>query len=391
MWLLETTTLELHEFIGNAVPPYAILSHVWGQDEVTFVDMRKPKHREAAKKKTGYAKVEGCCVQALKDGYRWVWIDSCCIDKRSSAELSEAINSMWTWYTDSARCYVYLFDVASSPNARQELRSSRWLSRGWTLQELLAPVHSVFFTRTWTPIGKLQRHPVQVTSSTCPVITDDVSAATGIPADILSGRRSVSSACVAQRMSWASCRVTTRPEDRAYSLMGLFKVNMPILYGEGLCSAFDRLQRAIMSNTDDQSIWAWHRTDAVCFGLLATSPDDFSNSGSVESNEVHQASRAPFSITNIGLRITLQISGLNPRSRCFIPNTALEDDETEIKVLLRCCLATDRYSAVRLTLWHDADDPDGCPIFLCKRLPAWDLEKLDLVYPEFQTMYINYD
>jgi len=110
MWLLETSTLELRDFVGASIPPYAILSHTWGDDEVTFKDMRK--YREAAKNKAGYTKVQKCCEKARKDGHQYVWIDTCCIDKRSSAELSEAINSMWKWYHKSEVCYAYLADVA---------------------------------------------------------------------------------------------------------------------------------------------------------------------------------------------------------------------------------------------------------------------------------------
>ncbi|KAH8909336.1 HET-domain-containing protein, partial [Coniochaeta sp. PMI_546] len=253
MWLLNTANLELEEFNGN-IPPYAILSHVWSRsDEISFIDMTK--HRDTVMHKLGFSKIYGCCDQALRDGYKWAWIDSCCIDRRNSAELSEAINSMFQWYGKAKRCYVYLADVNSGAHALQELKKSRWFTRGWTLQELIAPANIVFFARDWTAICQTQRY--QELRSVHDNLTVRISRITGIPREILTGKKSISQTCVAQRMYWASRRLTTRPEDRAYSLMGLFNISMPILYGEGLEKAFDRLQRVIMSKTPDQSIFAW--------------------------------------------------------------------------------------------------------------------------------------
>ncbi|KAI6002305.1 hypothetical protein F5J12DRAFT_906395 [Pisolithus orientalis] len=146
----------------------------------------------------------------MRDGYTWLWIDTCCIDKRSSAELSEAINSMYRWYRNSQMCYVYLND---------------WFSRGWTLQELVAPKEAEFFNKSWVSIGIKQ----DLTS-----LLEDI---TRIP------EKSVRA--VAHIMSWAADRKTTRVEDRAYSLLGLFGVNMPMLYGEG-SKAFQRLQLEII-------------------------------------------------------------------------------------------------------------------------------------------------
>ena len=106
MYLLSVTTLTLHSFIGEAIPPYAILSHVWGSEEVSYVSMAKPKHRAIAEQQSGFRKIEMCCKQAQRDGYHWVWVDTCCIDKTSSAELSEAINSMYKWYQQAEICFV---------------------------------------------------------------------------------------------------------------------------------------------------------------------------------------------------------------------------------------------------------------------------------------------
>ncbi|RMZ71925.1 conidial yellow pigment biosynthesis polyketide synthase [Pyrenophora seminiperda CCB06] len=332
MWLLDVKAIELHEFIGDNIPVYAILSHRWGVEEVSFVEMRKPKYRENAKRKAGFNKIEKCCAQAEKDGYKWAWIDSCCIDKRSSAELTEAINSMFQWYKLSDRCYVYLSDVSGGNEAIQRLNESQWFTRGWTLQELLGPKTIVFFTQDWVPIGYKVNWKIYKTKSVSSVgdakfdglntdnflphadLADKLSTITDIPVDFLIGEKSPWQACIAQRMFWASRRETTREEDRAYSLMGLFDVNMPILYGEGLEKAFTRLQNEIMRKTPDQSILLWYHADTTSYRLLAESPDCFRNSGKImslgqgASLSVGVATNwSSFYMTNIGLRITLPI------------------------------------------------------------------------------------
>lgn len=146
MRLLHTRTLELSEFLENATPAYAILSHTWEKEEVSFKDMQGPN----AKKKAGYAKIQKCCQQAARDGYEYVWIDTCCIDKSSSAELSEAINSMYVWYKNAKTCYAYLADLEPFwllLKAQESFKKSRWFTRGWTLQELIAPTQVEFYAK----------------------------------------------------------------------------------------------------------------------------------------------------------------------------------------------------------------------------------------------------
>ncbi|KIM68466.1 hypothetical protein SCLCIDRAFT_105868 [Scleroderma citrinum Foug A] len=213
---------------------YAILSHRWLEKEPGET-----------------AEILGSCEEARKDGFKWLWIDTCCIDKRSSAELSEAINSMYRWYEKSARCYAYLHDVSdpSFPTERNSKKYSHygwpeWFSRGWTLQELIAPDDVRFFNKDWQPIGDKRTH-----SSTLQDITR-------VPQNILTNGVSLTRPCVAQIMSWAVDRKTSRVEDQAYSLMGLLGVNMSMLYGEGK-RAFQRLQLEIIRMSDDQSIFAW--------------------------------------------------------------------------------------------------------------------------------------
>lgn len=303
MRLLNTKTHRLEEFIGENVPSYAILSHRWENEEVTFKDLENLK--DGGEFKKGYSKIQGCCSQAVTDGYEWVWIDSCCIDKSSSAELSEAINSMFRWYKQAQVCYAYLSDVGgllddeyefnSQPNSDSkeampilgmdaEIYYSKWFQRGWTLQELLAPKHLVFFNKNWSFLGT--KGDLETT----------ISFTTGIM-DL----KNFMDASVAQKMSWASNRETTRIEDRAYSLFGLFGVNLPPLYGEGQ-NAFLRLQLEILRTSDDESIFAWLDSEDVSGGLLARSPSAFKECGGIKRKDF-EIDRPAYLMTNKGLRL----------------------------------------------------------------------------------------
>ena len=151
MRLLNSTSLELSEFYDTEIPPYAILSHTWGTGEVTLQDIQRPD----VQSKAGFSKIMGCCNQAKLDGIEWVWIDTCCIDKTSSAELSEAINSMYAWYKDSEVCYAFLADVPPLDPffPTDAFEKARWFKRGWCLQELIAPRKIEFYAADWTEIG----------------------------------------------------------------------------------------------------------------------------------------------------------------------------------------------------------------------------------------------
>ena len=308
MRLLNTHTLELEEFVGDPEEPYAILSHRWGDEEVTFKEYRKT--RETVKHRAGYKKIIQFCKMSRQRGFRLAWIDTCCIDKRSSAELSEAINSMYKWYGRSAECYVWLEDYSGNLN---ELHKCAWFNRGWTLQELLAPRRVLFFTARWNIIGHnfivssclmnldapcaCRENPTQ--SQLVPLgphITPWLTTASRIPERYLKNDR-VGDASIAERMSWASQRITTRAEDRAYSLMGLFSINMPLLYGEGKM-AFQRLQEEIVRKNDDSSIFCHSNP---FFSLLAHDPVDFINCGGFKRG--HIPSSEPCSLTNRGLRL----------------------------------------------------------------------------------------
>ncbi|KAI0859303.1 HET-domain-containing protein [Xylaria cubensis] len=280
---------------------YAILSHVWETEELIFENVVDGSEHNTSE--TSRNKVYKACERAARDGHQYIWIDTCCIDKRSSAELSEAINSMFEWYRNAVACYAYLNDAPddlSTEEGSAKFSRSKWFRRGWTLQELLAPKDVEFFSGNWTPIGKKK------------TLNDLLAKITGIDREILLGDMPLDSASIARRMSWAAKREVTRPEDTAYSLMGIFSVNMPMLYGEGAEKAFLRLQEEIMRESDDQSLFAWIDQSAspeARFGLLAPSTSNFLYSNSIIPYEDFEP-RLPYAVTNRGLRIELHLTAI---------------------------------------------------------------------------------
>ncbi|KIJ58939.1 hypothetical protein HYDPIDRAFT_160759, partial [Hydnomerulius pinastri MD-312] len=310
MRLLDTKSKSLKEFRGDELPQYAIFSHCWQATELSLQDMDRPNARELPE----YTKVSRCCDQAFVDGYKYIWMDTCCIDKNSSSELSEAINSMYRWYKRATVCYVFLEDVKTGD--MREFMRCRWFGRGWTLQELIAPSSVIFFSQDWEEIGSK--------ASLAGIIT----SITGIPRGVLLGNQE-EHVSVAQRMAWAARRQTTRVEDRAYSLMGLFGISMPAIYGEGR-HAFTRLQHEIMRTSNDQSIFAWkslkRHGSQDSSGLLASSPDDFLDCTDITSvepsryaNLVKRFTKKPlkvdYSTTNHGIHITLPMKMI--RENCW--------------------------------------------------------------------------
>jgi hypothetical protein len=236
---------------GKDIPQYAILSHTWGpeDEEVTFKDLING----TAKKKAGYRKVCFCGKQAAKDGLQFFWVDTCCIDKSSSTELSEAINSMFRWYHDAAKCYVFLSDVSVGDAAvgsdlysqgalKPAFQQSRWFTRGWTLQELLAPTCVNFFSVEGQRIGDRNS------------LVQEIHQITGIPIQALQGRRPLTEFSVDERMSWAEKRETKREEDAVYCLLGIFDIYMPLIYGEGRKRASRRLHKEIREYLEDESL-----------------------------------------------------------------------------------------------------------------------------------------
>jgi hypothetical protein len=310
MRLLNTKSLLLESFDGRPVPPYAILSHTWEGDEVRFEDVFSGQSTQAMPTdKQGYTKIKYSCDQAQRDGLEYIWIDTCCINKSSSAELSEAINAMFNWYETASRCYVYLFDLNRPNHPDISFEESRWFRRGWTLQELIAPVHVEFYDHMWMPLGDKGTgsrewicsksdqadgsHGLEATLDVDFTEPGDyegnlvyrVESITRIPIEVLTLKqrpigRLLSRFSAAQRLSWAANRQTARLEDQAYSLLGLFDVKMPLLYGEGK-EAFLRLQQQIMNRYHDQTLLAFTRQKDVQWqlhGPLASDPAVFAYS-----------------------------------------------------------------------------------------------------------------
>ncbi|KAI0708152.1 heterokaryon incompatibility protein-domain-containing protein [Cerioporus squamosus] len=280
MWLLSTNRAELHFFASpeDVSDGYGVLSHVWGKEEQSFQDVRRIQERCAIDGTNPCdivcEKIRRCCELAERHGYKWVWIDTCCIDKTSSAELSEAINSMFRYYALADICYRYLPDVPALDGSLEDimptkggcqlsyyrgpmsesLRGSVWFTRGWTLQELIAPRFFLFLSRSWEVLGT-KADLAELLPTTIPE----------------------------PRMSWYGKRETTRLEDEAYCLLGLFDIHMPPLYGEGR-NAFHRLQEELLKQSTDTTLFAWedfsldYRLHSC---LFAPSPTAFKTIGDI--------------------------------------------------------------------------------------------------------------
>ena len=316
MRLINTITLQLEDFSLKPIPPYAILSHTWADDEVTFQDMIAG----SAAQKTGFFKIQETCRLACNNKLGYAWVDTCCIDKSSSAELTEAINSMFAWYKNSAVCFVYLVDLGFVNDLETELSQCRWWTRGWTLQELLAPERHEYYDKDWTFVGEGYQ------------MLEIISTCSRVPLAVLRDRfrTCMDSMSFAARMSWAARRSTTRIEDEAYCLLGLFDVNMPLIYGEGR-RAFRRLLEEIVKRDNDLTILA-----------SDTSVDVPNNVGSTINTSLFGFSAANYhamgglqrfkhtlediAITNKGLKFT----GHLPLRLCEI--------QTEFSALPICCL-----------------------------------------------------
>jgi hypothetical protein len=347
MRLINIRTLQLKEFFGADVPHYAILSHRW-EEEVTFQDLTGG----TGKNMIGWKKIVRCCQLALRENLEWAWIDSCCIDKTSSSELSEAINSMFRWYRDAEICYAYLSDVFGPLEEASNMaafRFSKWFTRGWTLQELLASDELMFFDKDWLPIGTKDE------------LFETISSVTGIKHLF-----NFEDASVAQKMSWAAKRETTRLEDQAYCLLGIFGVNMPPLYGEGP-NAFFRLQLEIMKISNDESLFAWEddfSKTVTSGGLLAPSPIFFRFSSNIILLAPPWVERPPYSITNKGLEISLQLEryvSQPPHPIWKAPLNCAREDYDNRKILY-------------ILLERDGTGTDNYRRVETSKLPSYDLE-----------------
>lgn len=311
MRLINVHTLKLKYFEGETEPPYAILSHTWvsTEDEVSFADFQD---LTISRKKAGFKKIAFMCNEAKSTGIDYAWVDTCCIDKSSSAELSEAINSMFRWYGKAKICYAYLSDVNLAPDNDPEglLKNSRWFTRGWTLQELLAPSLVVFFDSNWRSIGDKKSY------------CNTISYITGIDNAVLLDSSKIFRELYVTRMFWAAKRKTIRPEDIAYCLMGILDVHMPLLYGEGN-RAFRRLQHELFKLNSSHSLLTWglHSEHPIDPGpnmskifpsprtlrpILADSPSLFFRRPDFEPLNVDNDAR-PWVVTNRGIQIRAKV------------------------------------------------------------------------------------
>jgi hypothetical protein len=294
--------------------------------------------------RVGYSKIVNAAEQARGQGCQYLWVDTCCIDKTSSAELQEAINSMYRWYRDAEVCIVYLGDISkprpdglttASEIARASLKASRWTYRGWTLQELIAPAVCRFYFQDWTLMGEKVE------------FLEELSDATGIPLRVLDDRSTISEISVAERMSWAARRQSTRVEDVAYCLLGIFDIHMPLLYGEG-AKAFIRLEEEILKTTDDYSLFSWCATtseQSTYRGLLARHPEEFQHCQSIEQENV--ISTFPIDFTPIGLRVQLEfLPDAKDKSRILAMIRSSNQLNQRLAISLKCLDGGIQYARV---------------------------------------------
>jgi hypothetical protein len=316
MWLINTEALRLEEFNSHNPPEFAILSHTWEPEgEVSFQAFKDLKGREQM---GGFTKIKQTCRLAAAAGLPYAWVDTCCINKESSAELSEAINSMFQWYERSEVCYVYFSDLEPGDGGDfDKVSACRWFTRGWTLQELIAPSKRIFFDKTWTPLGQIAGEPP----------LEVVSRITGVDFEVLLDSFELYAVPVGRKMSWAAKRQTSRIEDMAYCLLGIFYVNMPMLYGEG-SKAFLRLQQEISRDSADMTLFAWEasapedKKDKFLwsgYGVFAGSPLDFAVARHITPSVKDARFNDEFTLTNKGLRISTALGQVNNTRKPVFP------------------------------------------------------------------------
>jgi hypothetical protein len=320
----------------------------------------------------GWQKVLQACAIAKGQGYGYLWADTCCIDKTSLTELSEAINYMFRWYAETEVCYAYLADVPDDDHVNHQhssFRASRWFTRGWTLQELIAPKEVLFYSSGWKLLGSRTD------------LKDLVSSITGIPVDVLTtGEPRPPARSIGEIFSWASRRTTTLEEDMAYSLLGLLNINLPLIYGEGT-AAFMRVQEELLRRYDDESIFAWEAppNEAITkpvSGLLSPSVTYFRASHRFVKPTIRtRLDQAPVMITNKGIVVDLllvpddedrgnHLALLN----CRIAGT----DESEIQPAIRVQHLGGRQYA-RVDLHHIHDIRISAHIFEAKLPASWSM------------------
>ena len=333
MYLINVRSLELEEFGDETQVQYAVLSHRWQAGELIFEDtVRKQGHRYLPVDQIP-EKVQRCCRQAANDGLSYVWIDTCCINKTDASQHEEAINSMFSYYQNAEVCYSYHFDVPGVFLTKSEL-----FKRGWTLQELLAPRKLVLFDRDWNKLGERLG------------LADQISNTTGIPSHVLRDAfvpNADTRLLAAETISWAQGRSTGRAADKAYSLLGLLDINMPMLYGLRE-RAFLKLQEAILLEHDDYSVFAWNGVRPGNPSLLADSPDCFQTGvfgqALINTNRV----RRDRNVTSDG--VTLDINLAPWQSRVYVAyldiELAEEEEDRALGIFVKQIDYNDRFARI---------------------------------------------
>lgn len=384
MRLINVETYELKQFAEQECPSYAILSHTWQGNEVTFSEWKDWLSSNHEGDTPGIQKIKAFCNEANRSdpfriNHRYAWADTCCINKEDPTELSEAINSMFRYYRNAQVCKVYLADVDEQPGSGGMIAAicrSNWFNRGWTLQELLAPTRLEFLNSSWVSLGILGDNKD---------LTEGIAQRTGISAAVLCRRASPAEFSVATRMSWASQRRTTRLEDEAYCLLGIFGVNMPLLYGEGRL-AFRRLQEEIILRSTDHSIFAWEHTSSdviqhndkhLASQLLAPSPLSFEyalNNEIVQHYQDVDGWVEAYGLTNLGLRLRL------PLVRCGKMPTAYH-------AILNCAFSKDCKGPLALTVRRRGQKADK--VDLAEDLYECCSIAVDNDYPHVSKLHFN--
>ncbi|OAX35521.1 hypothetical protein K503DRAFT_364265 [Rhizopogon vinicolor AM-OR11-026] len=241
------------ERIKQAVEMYfrcVMLSHRWEENEPLLHNIQD-KNVYELHALSGIAKSQSFCKTARDAGYRWAWIDTCCIDQTNNVEVQQSVNSMFLWYRHAALTIIYLSDVPRSSKSGA-LAMSIWNKRGWTVQEFLAPKVVLFYQHDWT-LYLDDRSP---NHKDCPAIMRELGDATGIDAQALGafypGMRGAR-----DKLQWVSRRVTTLQEDVAYSLFGIFDVHLAVIYGEKKHNALGRLLQEVVAQSGDITCLDW--------------------------------------------------------------------------------------------------------------------------------------
>ncbi|KAJ8519460.1 hypothetical protein ONZ45_g3573 [Pleurotus djamor] len=355
---------------------YAILSHTWANRELGFRDVNVEGGMGVGslEKKEGYAKLDGMCRVAGEFMCRYVWFDAVCIDKSNTMEMEETIHSMWKWYQNAYICIVHLSNTnlklpsypansSVSPTGprrrgdskRKQLKEDPWFRRGWTLPELLAPKRIKFYLGDWTKmdqrvgrrfdICRVQEEGFDFGAEYVQFLRLVADAAT-VPVCAVK-QFSLRTHSAPEVFHWISKRITTRPEDLSYCLMGMLDIHIPIIYGEGHENAFYRLQSACLQSSPSRLIFHWFGMPSPKNSMIAADPSAFKHTGTYEGYvdgqllfRDHMDIDTSFVLTNAGLRmmVTLfdvRVVSVHPYDemydhfRCAI----FEDDDTEILAL----------------------------------------------------------